>query len=421
MYDYAFGDNVLQMESRRVKWIPHSGEDREAVNEAVEKILSSPQFRNSKRYPDFLRYIVEQALNGSIDQIKERTVGIEVFGRAPDYDTNTDTVVRYTAGEVRKRLALYYSSASNDPIQIILSPRSYHPEFHRLVEESTALEHVALPEVNHSPVPAQPAYIHKEEPEQTAARPARHRFALACALVLLGALLVWSGSAAWTWYRSIIPNRFWSPITQAKEPVLVGLGGVVFSAESEMGTKVADSTSENPYLSFESGLALGRVASLLSSRGADYLVRPSATLTLAQFHEGPAVLIGAYNNVWTERMLAPLRFHFSDLPNEAIVDGWHPGTRWSRDRAQPFSDKPDYGLVARFRNPSTDSMVLILAGLQRYGTDAASQFVTSPHFLELLDKQIGANWKDKNIEIVLRVDVVNGRAGTPIIERVHTW
>jgi hypothetical protein len=67
----------------------------------MEKVLASNQFCNSRRYPALLRYVVDQALSGNGDQIKERTVGIEVFGRPPDYDTNTDTVVRYTAGEVR--------------------------------------------------------------------------------------------------------------------------------------------------------------------------------------------------------------------------------------------------------------------------------------------------------------------------------
>jgi len=91
----------------------------------MEKVLASNQFCNSRRYPALLRYVVDQALSGNGDQIKERTVGIEVFGRPPDYDTNTDTVVRYTAGEVRKRLALFYQAAPNAPVQISLSARSY--------------------------------------------------------------------------------------------------------------------------------------------------------------------------------------------------------------------------------------------------------------------------------------------------------
>ena len=84
-------------------------QDREAILRELEEILASPHFCNSKRYPTLLRYIVENTLAGKLELLKERTLGVEVFDRPPTYDTNTDTVVRYTAGEVRKRLLLYYS------------------------------------------------------------------------------------------------------------------------------------------------------------------------------------------------------------------------------------------------------------------------------------------------------------------------
>jgi hypothetical protein len=66
-------------------------------------------------------------------------------------------------------------------------------------------------------------------------------------------------------------------------------------------------------------------------------------------------------------------------------------------------------------------MVVVIAGLQRFGTDTASQFATSTDLLEGFDRQIGWNWRDKNIEVVLRVDVVNGRVGAPIVEATHVW
>ncbi len=99
---------------------------------------ASSYFCNSKRYPALLQYLVEQTLQGSGDEIKERTVGVEVFGRRPDYDTNLDTIVRYTAGEVRKRLALYHQNSPNAGIQISLTARSYHVEFLRSATGPTA-------------------------------------------------------------------------------------------------------------------------------------------------------------------------------------------------------------------------------------------------------------------------------------------
>src|SRR3984885_3671941 len=111
-------------------WHPQTKEDRDGVLRELKKILASPQFANSKRYPALLQYVVENTLEGRLDLLKERTLGVEVFDRPPTYDTNTDTVVRYTAGEVRKRLLLYYlEHGRSSAIRISLPAGSYIPEF----------------------------------------------------------------------------------------------------------------------------------------------------------------------------------------------------------------------------------------------------------------------------------------------------
>src|SRR5580658_8294221 len=102
-------------------WQPQTQQDREAILAELQEVLASPHFCNSKRYPAFLQYVVENTLAGKSDLLKERTLGVEVFDRPPSYDTNADTVVRYTAGEVRKRLLLYYSEhGENSTIHISL-------------------------------------------------------------------------------------------------------------------------------------------------------------------------------------------------------------------------------------------------------------------------------------------------------------
>ncbi len=403
------------MESSRVRWTPSSEEDFRVVREELEKILASPQFCNSKRYPGFLSYVVEQALAGKAD-IKERTIGIEVFGRPVDYDSNNDSVVRYTAGEVRKRLALYHSKNAAARVEIVLSSRSYNPEFYRIAEASATGETVAESGASTADGPA----VQKRE-RRGISRPVARKIAIGAALVLLGAVLGWMGHWAQT-ERAIGPSgRFWQPVTQAKGTVLISPGQVTFSPTSKIGTTVANGNPGDSYLSFGNSLALARIASLLTMQQREYEPLPAAQLTLDLIRQNPVVLIGAYNNSWSRRLLEPLRFHFSAQPDEAIVDAWHPGVHWVRDASRPFDNTPDYGLVARFRNPSTDSMVVVLAGLQRYGTDAASQFVVSPRFMELLDRQAGPDWAKKNLEAVIRVDVVNGSAGAPAIERVYVW
>src|SRR6202789_2283454 len=94
--------------------VPLSAEERVLVIDQLERMLASPLFSQSKRYAPFLRHVVHKTLEGHEDSLKERVLGTEVFGRAPDYDSNNDPVVRVTAGEVRKRIAQYYHDPAHE-------------------------------------------------------------------------------------------------------------------------------------------------------------------------------------------------------------------------------------------------------------------------------------------------------------------
>src|SRR5215467_6549074 len=103
----------------------------EQIRQELDRVLASHEFRSSKRSQEFLRYVVEHALSGQGEMLKERTIGIEVFGRPTSYDPSDDATVRVKAGEVRKRLGLYYSSeGAHDPVRIEMPAGTYVPEFH---------------------------------------------------------------------------------------------------------------------------------------------------------------------------------------------------------------------------------------------------------------------------------------------------
>src|ERR1035437_5785500 len=119
----------------------------DSVREELNRVLASHEFRTSKRSQDFLRYVVENTLNGRAEMVKERTIGIDVFGRSSSYDPSDDATVRVKAGEVRKRLGLYYASEGRlDEVRIDLPHGAYVPEFHR-VEAPPSLE-IKHPEVS---------------------------------------------------------------------------------------------------------------------------------------------------------------------------------------------------------------------------------------------------------------------------------
>src|ERR1700744_2874412 len=77
------------------------------IENALGKICQSSFFRTSPKSCEFLRHIVRHALLGTVDELKERLIGITLLGRETTYDTGSDAGVRVRANDVRKRLNTY--------------------------------------------------------------------------------------------------------------------------------------------------------------------------------------------------------------------------------------------------------------------------------------------------------------------------
>ncbi len=109
---------------------PRKGDIGEAVRGQLQSILPSEGFARNDRLSSFLKFVVEQELSGSGDQLKESIIGVEVFGRRPDYDVRQDSVVRTEAVKLRARLAKYYvAEGSACQLRIELPKGGYRPVF----------------------------------------------------------------------------------------------------------------------------------------------------------------------------------------------------------------------------------------------------------------------------------------------------
>jgi hypothetical protein len=428
----------------REAWHPQTKQDRDAVLLELQEVLASPHFSASKRYPALLRYIVEKTLAGESDALKERTLGVEVFDRAPSYDTNADTVVRYTAGEVRKRLSLHYHELDRKPaIQIALPAGSYVPEFvhtHDVVHDysgSLVLTHspsIDPPRETHEPETAASWELGHSSPQSSEDRPvdrdprtlptqvaAPHRWRrlLVAALVLsIVAGLGWRYRAVHT--RSALDD-FWLPALRDQRMVPICTGGSVFALDRFSGVATAGKDIDYPFVSIQAASAIAQISALLEQYGTTTELQPSAATPLTDLREHPVILLGGYNNQWTLRLLQPLRFHFAPETEASIVDGTRPQVRWERDHTLPYSSADDYALIARFRDSTTDSWVIVLAGVGRNGSEAAAQFVSSPHYMQLLRDRIGSGFSTRNIEAILKVSVIDGKTGAPSLIEAHAW
>ncbi|MGA2039538.1 MAG: hypothetical protein ABSH42_09710 [Bryobacteraceae bacterium] len=396
--------------------------EREAIRRQLERMLANPLFKYSKRYPNLLRYVVEHTIEGHTGELKERSLGVAVFGREPDYDTNVDPVVRATAGEIRKRIAQYYHEPGHETeVRIDLSPRAYTPEF-------------VMPCAAHTPVAA--------TAPQTALAPGRpstlrwRALAVAAAIGLLVLSTVWLRP----WARPSDLDRFWKPVLDSSNTVLLCIGQREFlGASPEPGqVAIADlpTVSSGPITLFQlyymgsQNLSLpdvsiiGSLTGLLQTKGKTFHIRGQLSTDFADLRNGPVVLVGAFDNDWTMRLMGPMRFSFErDHDTFWIKDRQNPSRQ---DRAVNYrtpylSLTEDYALISRTLDPTTARMVVVVGGLTGFGTIAAGEFLTDPSYLEAMAKGAPKGWEHKNIQLVLATRVIHGASGPPRILERHFW
>ena len=79
--------------------------ETDQVRTQLDRMLSSTAFAGADRSSRFLRFVIDRALEGRREEIKETVIAVEVLGRNPSFDPKTDPIVRVEAGRLRTRLS----------------------------------------------------------------------------------------------------------------------------------------------------------------------------------------------------------------------------------------------------------------------------------------------------------------------------
>jgi hypothetical protein len=393
---------------------------REAIGEQLERLLASPYFRLSKRLPNFLRFVVEHTLAGDAESMKERTLGIEVFGRDNDYDTAADPIVRVTAAELRKRVALYYQeSAHEEELRITLPSGSYVPQFHQPKNGTD----FGLPEADAlPPVPVESAML--------PIHPGRRPWLPILVLVLVGVVMVLA-TASTIWLRTHRSGveQFWQPLLSSNEPVLLCIAdqteySVIALRDAAQPTHQFVLKDNLTAVVIDDLSAVVKVAGILQSGGKPYSLKGEGATALDDLRNGPTVFVGAFDNAWTLRLTNSLRYHFANDSNMThlwIADGNAAGpSRWVVDRGEQMATNNyrDYAILARFTDKNTGKVAMVVAGIGRGGTRVAGEFLTDNANLALLMRAAGDK---KNLEVVLSTEIIDGEPGSPKVEATCFW
>lgn len=417
------------------------------VEKALFDILKSAPFRGSKQSQHLLQYIVYKSLEDHSERLKERIIGAEVFGRAIDYDTNVDPIVRSRAAEVRKRLAQYYvGEGKHSSIQIEFSPGSYHATFSEISRSAT--DEAASPETATSQIEDRTAEAVSAQPAAVV-RPVRFHPRALFLLLLVGLPLLAGGIIKYE-RRPANPVRdFWSPLLVDPRPVLIYTGANPvympsdrliqrFKASHHLneldtsGREFLIPLAENPKL--EPGdllemkdqfVTLGdvsanvRVSSLLTHFDHLFDLRSGGDVAFGDLRDSPVVLIGAFNNTWTLQMTGDLPFVFGS--GLAIKEVSGKGRQWHPVFSSEGTVKVDYALVARLPHSKAGGTLITIAGITQSGTRAAAELITSANGIELLSRSLPEGWKSKDLEFVLETKVVNDIPTDPRILAYRTW
>jgi hypothetical protein len=427
---------------RERAWHPVTNAELSAARQQLDRLIASPLFSHSKRYPAFLRYVVEQTLAGHADEVKERSIGLDVFQRDIHYDTNADPIVRVTAAEIRKRLAQYYYEPGHEQeIRIELSSGSYVPLF-RLPEGSQdpdgrvfpgpLPEHVlpplapnrggggiagatiALTQTGHRTGQGQLAL----SPSQTAG--SRHRASRWLAVAAIMALLAAVSLVIRAKEHPRTPrfDQFWNQIAKSDGPVQICFGAPHLEHPTEPGLPVT-------LTAFKTAT---RITDLLDQRSKSYLsivhmLGPQGT-DLSELRDGPIIFFGPWQPV--EPIMRDWRYRFVQDEGAStvwIVDSNASSKRlWRLQRGIPMAELSEsYAIAARVIDRKLHRPIILAAGVDRLGIREAVIELTTPASMEKLLKDAPPGWQDMNMEAVIQAPIVNGKLEAPRVVAKQFW
>ena len=423
--------------------IPEYQGSASEVEGELAQILESHHFRTSKQCQDLLRYLVENSARDDDSALKERVVGVEVFGRKPSYDTNEDPVVRVRAADVRKRLAQYYQSVSpgTSTVRIELQPGSYRVHFRHEglparpphAPESRLAERV----LNHAAIPA------RSRRENILPFFGQHRRIF---LLVAVALAVAVGVSFDRSFWSSPQERFWTPLITAKQPVLIYLGtnaAYVFSSSFQDQYRAAHGLPNNGpefYIDLPPGssvraedivpvkdtfvttadvTAIVRLTTMLRGWDRPFVLRSGRDLSFGDLRGRPSVMIGAFNNSWTIELTSDLPYSFRH--GVQIYNRDHPDKSWSVPVDSRNSTTEDYAVITRLVSAKTGGPAITAAGIGEYGTLAAAEFLANPDQMRELLKSAPRGWESKNMQAVLRVKVLDYQPVSTEIVATSYW
>jgi len=332
----------------------------EASSAQIQRIVQSKAFRTSEVHRNLLTYLAEKSLSGDSENIKEYTVGLDVFGKPDSYDPRQESTVRMHVARLRQKLAEYYRTEGvDDPIFVDLPKGGFRVTF----EPRTV---AAIPEPETAVEAAQPS------------RPTRYwiEVALGAALLVAVGAAAYFGTKLWQiqtvetvaavqWTPEL--RQLWEPIVTSNRPLIVAVS-----------TAKAEATS--------SGAATFRLGEFLGKLKTDVQVLQSDQIEAPEVAMGNVVFLGRTDENRQLQAMSegrPFMLDAAGIHNTQPLVG-EPALFADRLPSDPTDTEESFALISRVPGLYGNGEVLYLSGNRAGSITGGVQAFTDPKFATTL-------------------------------------
>jgi hypothetical protein len=428
--------DINDVREAEITKVIQSEEDRAALQQHLTEIVEGTAFKGSNRSGKFLRYIVDQAVAGHFELLKERVIGMELFGRSPSYETGEDAIVRVTARDVRKRLLDHYlNHGATSTFHITIPLGSYIPEITRNGQgEACQLD-------------ATPA----AQPTTSRWRP---WLIIAVALLTLN-LALWGIFWMRSLHERVTHTLPWSVLFRSPHATQLitsdpNLAEIEWFAGSEV--TVSDYANHN-YIPQPNWLTpeeerfcrmvlrgnkadavdtpiVAKIAELAQASSKEITVHAARSVKLSDLKsDDNFIFLGSpRSDPWFSLFSDQLDFRVAFNPDPKIKAEYIQNVRPRPHEMQTFVETAPgwttgqtFALMALVQNPDQDGQVLLLAGLTAEGTEAVGKFATNlPRLSEALRQcGISPSGPIQHFELVLRLNSMAGSSNNIDVVACH--
>ncbi len=354
----------------------------EASSAQIQRIVQSKAFRTSEVHRNLLTYLAEKSLSGDAENIKEYTVGLDVFGKPDTYDPRQESTVRMHVARLRQKLAEYYRTEGvDDPIFVDLPKGGFRVTFEP-----------------RSVVPAAEPETVEEAPRAAGRRPARYWFEVllvAALLIAVGAALyfgtkLWEMQTAETETVAWTPElrQLWEPIVTSNRPLIVA----VSTAKSESANSGA--------ATFRLGEFLGKLKTSVQVLQSDQIEAPEVAM-------GNVVFLGrTVENRQAQAMSEgrPFMLDAAGIHNTQPLAG-EPALFADRLPQDSSDTEESFALISRVPGLYGNGEVLYLSGNRVGAITGGVQAFTDPKFAATLVSEMkdAAGKLPQYYQVVLKV------------------